>query len=617
MDLEVALEYVNRILGSEVGRNLRPPEITVFRGTWQGITYEQMADSSAYSANYLMRDIAPKFWKLLSTVFEENIGKSNLKIQLCKLYGSSQVNADTVKELGIENEGFLKNWSTQIPFSSIFHGRQKELASLSEWAVKDRCKLIKIFGISGMGKSLLMKKAGEQIQEHYERVFWRSLATAPKLNELISDLLQFGFGIIEKNESKLLSRMIEQMRSRRCLIMLDGIEAILQPKNFSGKYLAGYEDYHDFFQAIGDSFHEGCVMVTSLENFGTNGLSSNNNATVRQLNLSGLSFGESQSLFEAESASKVNLDYAHAQLLTEYYQGNPAMIGVATQTIRKLFNGNAQEFLEQKSLVFGEIKLLLDKSFSRLSTLETEILYWLASESQPMSLSAIECGIPISIYPVELIEALESLTQRSLITTTQIQQRSVFVLSPMLREFVINQFVAQIGDNFSLDNRRNSLLIENTIELGDISQTTHLSQWLQNKFELGWQSVETLFSDSGRSPARLRSAFNLRGQGVVKRFKRINLGTDDTAAILLLIAVNQEETALKVCVQAQPTLDQQVLPSHLQLNLIDSHDQVLASITAETADNFIQLPYFRGIKQEKFKIGLVLDEQSYQEEFLI
>ena len=614
VDLEIALEYVNQVLVNGVGRSLRPPEITVFCGTWQGITYEQMADSSSYSANYLMRDIAPKFWKLLTTVFERNIGKSNLKIQLCKLYDSSQVDLEADSKVSIPNKCSKKNWSNQIAFASVFYGRTSELATLSKWTVIERCKLIKLLGLSGMGKSLLMKQVGEQIQDQYEQVIWRSLSSAPKLKELLADLLLSGFGIAEKNESKLLSILLEQMRSHPCLIMLDGVEAILQPQTFSGKYLPDYENYHDFFQAVGESFHQSCVMVTSIENFGKNALSGISNSSVRQLSLSGLSSDEAKSLLSVESTTN-NPD--HFQSLIEYYQGNPAMLIIAAQIIRELFNGNTKEFLEQKSLVFGEINSLLDKSFERLSTLETEILYWLASEPQPMSLSAIQNGIPLSIYPVELIEALESLTQRSLVTTTQIQQRSVFVLSSMMREFIINQFIAQIGNNFSLANRRSLMSSENTIELGVASQITHLSQWLQNKFEPGWQSVETLFTASGRSPARLRSAFSFRGEGVVKRFKRIALDTGKFKGILLLIAVSQEEVALKICVQAQPTLLNQTLPSNLQLNLLDPNERILATIAAEAADNFIQLPYFRGMRKEKFKIEVVLGEQSYLEEFLI
>ena len=609
MDLEIALEFVNQVLVTKTDRSLRPPEVKVLQGTWQGATYEQMAASSSYSANYLMRDIAPKFWKLLSTVFERNISKSNLRIQLEQMYNSSQTKLSEKTQVNSQ-QNEAQNWSRTIAFPSVIYGRTEELNLLRQWIINDSSKLIKIWGLRGIGKTLLMKKIAQEIHQRYEVVIWRSLKYAPSLTELIEDLLRSNFGIEEKSKNRLLSQLIAQMRSRPCLIMLDGIEAVLQPKTLSGKYLAGYEDYAEFFKTVAESAHQSCTIVTSNENFGI-ATQSNSRSTIRSLKLSGLSQSEAASLLEQQAITDM------PPRLVEYYRGNPAILIAAAQIIRELFNGNAREFLAQKSLVFGEIGRLISKSFDRLSALETEILYWLASESQPMSLPEIQDSIPLSLYPVELIEALESLIQRSLIETTQIQQRSVFTLSPTIGEFAIDRFIAQVGDNFSVVNRRNSSSLGNTIELGKTTQICNLSHWLENKFESSWQPVEKLFAASRRSPARLRSTFNLRGEGVVKRFKQIDLDTDNSVTILLLVAISRSESAFKICVQAQPALHRETLPNGLQLNLIDPEDTVLATIASQSEDNFIQLPYFRGVQNEKFKVGINLDSASYQEEFLI
>ena len=610
MDLETALKFVNQILKNKVKRNLRPPEITVLSGTWQGITYEQMAQSSPYSANYLMRDIAPKFWKLLSTVLDTNIGKSNLKIQLCKLYDSSQIGLSVANEQGEERHNNRQSWQSYITFPSVYYGRKNELEKVSGWAIEDRCQLIKIWGLSGTGKTLLMKKIGEQLQQHYEVVIWRSLDPAIELNRLAMDLLQ-EMGINPVN-TVMLPQLMEQMRSRRCLIMLDGVESLLKTKALNGRYKDEYSNYHNFFQIIGSSSHQSCVITTSLENFGRTILA-NSNKAIRQLKLKGLSQTAAQAVFDLGEST----ESAATTELIQYYQGNPAILSFVAQIISKLFNGNIAEFTTQKSMVFGEIDRLLGKSFSRLSSLETEILYWLASESRAMSLTEIQNGIPLSIYPQELIEALESLNQRSLIEVAQIEDRSVFDLSPMIREFVVNQFIATIGNNFSLANRQTSLLSPGTIELGSANQIVHLSQWLQNKFEPGWQPVETLFAASGRSPARLRSAFSLRGSEVFKRFKQIRLAQDNPIEVLLIVAISQLESAFKICVQAQPPLQDRTLPGNLELSLIDPEDNVLASIVAQTEDNFIQLPYFSGSKNEKFTIGLSLGSSAHREKFLI
>ena len=612
MDLEIALKFVNQVLKNEVNRDLRPPEITVFCGTWQGITYEQMAESSTYSANYLMRDVAPKFWKLLSTVFAEDIGKSNLKIQLCKLYASPPGKFKILDNLAVKQQNSQASWQSAVTAPSVFYERLAEVETVSRWVTEDSCQLIKIWGLSGTGKTLLMQKIGERLQQNYELVFWRSLVTTPKLDELVADLL-LAMEITNQSSLSPISQLMEQMRSRPCLLMLDGLESILQADTLNGRYRSNYDDYHSFFQLIGNSSHPSCVIVTSLENFGQ-ATQAYGNEAVRELQLGGLGTAAAQNIFNINQSGAAS---ATAKELINYYQGNPAILSFVAQIISKLFNGNLEEFITQQSLVFGEINQLLDRSFSRLSTLETEILYWLASESEPMSLSEIQTGIPLSIYPQELIEALESLSQRSLITATQIEQRSVFDLSPMVREFVINQFIAQFSSNFSLANRQNIPLAQETIELGNISQTSHLSQWLENRFEPGWQPIEILFTASRRSPARLRSAFNLRGAAMIVRFKQIILRTAESKEILLVIAISKLETKFKICVQVQSALQVQTLPENLELRLQNSADTVLASIFSQGGDSFIQLPFFQGAKNEEFTIEIVLHDSSYQEKFLI
>lgn len=619
MNLDLALKLVNEILTTKVNRKLRKPEIDIFSGTWKGMTYEQMAESSSYSANYLMRDVAPKFWKLLSEGLNTNVGKSNCRAVLEKLYSDPNVETKlSVKNLSFGGQSIEpQDFDEAIVFPSFFYGRNQELDTIQEWIEKKNCQLLKLWGLSGSGKTLLMAQLKKQIQEKFEVVLWRSLSAAPSLSSLIADLLASGFNILEQDEKKLLSRLMAQMQSHSCLIMLDGMEEIFQSQTLVGKYRLGYEDYDLFLKSVASNHHQSCVVITNLEN--SNHFSISNNTSVRNWKLSGLSVAAAKTLLEAE-----NLTVEEAgESLISYYQGNPAMLIFSAQIIQELFNNNIQEFLAQKSLIFGEIDKLLQKSFNRLSVLETEILYWLAGESESMSLSEIQNNIPLSIYPTELIEALESLIQRALIETNQSQGRSVFVLSPMIREFVSNQFIAQIGNNFSLDNRLNSSPAKNNpIDLGNSSlKPTNLSQWLNKNFEPGWQPVELLFVASGRSPARLRSAFNLRGEQIVKRFKQIDLDSRNSVAVLLLIAISQDESpnesAFKICVQAQPNLTQQILPANLELNLIDSANTVVASIQAKTQDNYIQLPYFRGFLTEEFSLSLSLNSISYQEKFVI
>ena len=611
MDFETALDYVNTISIEKTGEKLKKPELTILKGCWQGMTYEQIANSSSYSTNYLMRDIAPKLWKTLSVILEDNIGKTNFRLKLCELYNSTSVKTEGLLEKNLAKSNF-KDWKNAPKTPSVFHGRETELKTFQQWIAENDCHLLNIWGLDGSGKTLLMKSLGKLIQDKYEVVIWRNLALSPNLEQLIANILGSVFNIYEQNADRLLPQLMTMMRSHPCLIMLDEIESILQSHTLAGKYLPGYEDYDLLFKAIERGSHKSCIVTTSVEKFP---YSSTNNNSVCHWKLTGLSLAEAKALLKAK---KLSVEPSEERLIS-YYQGNPEMLIFTAQIIRELFNNNIQEFLGQKSLIFGEINQLLQKSFNRLSILETEILYWLAGESKSMSLLEIENNIPLSIYPTELIEALKSLVQRSLIETNQIEQRSVFVLSPMIREFVSDRFIAQIGKNLSLDNRLNSSLTKNNpIYLGSPSfKPTNLSQWLNGNFEPGWQPMELLFVASGRSPARLRSAFDFRGAEIVKRFKQIDLDRQKSLTVLLLVALSQDGSAFKICAQAQPTFNQQILPSNLQLNLLDASEKVLASIQAGTQDNYIQLPYFRGVFQEKFSLSLSLDSISYQESFVI
>ena len=46
MDLTAALRWLNSAVISSTGSKLRDPERVILKGTWRGLTYEQMADSS-------------------------------------------------------------------------------------------------------------------------------------------------------------------------------------------------------------------------------------------------------------------------------------------------------------------------------------------------------------------------------------------------------------------------------------------------------------------------------------------------------------------------------------------------------------------------------------------
>ena len=117
---------------------------------------------------------------------------------------------------------------------------------------------------------------------------------------------------------------------------------------------------------------------------------------------------------------------------------------IVATTIQELFGGKVGEFLRQNTIVFGDLRDILDEQFERLSELETEILYWLATECQPISLTKIRADILSPVSPSEAIETLESLLRRALIARSAGSDVLFTLQQPVVKEYVIDRFIKQI-----------------------------------------------------------------------------------------------------------------------------------------------------------------------------
>ena len=78
-----------------------------------------------------------------------------------------------------------------VPEIKNLYGRQGELSKLGRWIIIDKCKLVTILGIGGIGKTALAFILKEQIKDEFEYVFWRSLQNAPPLESLLRSCIQF------------------------------------------------------------------------------------------------------------------------------------------------------------------------------------------------------------------------------------------------------------------------------------------------------------------------------------------------------------------------------------------------------------------------------------------
>ena len=65
------------------------------------------------------------------------------------------------------------------PAVTTFYGREWELNLLTTWIVLERCRVVSVLGLGGIGKSTLATKVMHRVAERFEVVIWRSLRDAP------------------------------------------------------------------------------------------------------------------------------------------------------------------------------------------------------------------------------------------------------------------------------------------------------------------------------------------------------------------------------------------------------------------------------------------------------
>ncbi len=188
-----------------------------------------------------------QFWR------RERISRDTF-IRICQVVGLTdwQEIADnqTVQQTIID-------WG-EAPEPALFYGRDQDLETLSQWILLDRCKLVALLGMGGMGKTTLAVKMVQQLtdpsqpnsdSQPFEFVIWRSLRNAPSLDALLTDLMrvfsdsppsiqlseettnpkQLDVYALSNSETPtpLLSNLITHLREHRCLVVLDNAESIL------------------------------------------------------------------------------------------------------------------------------------------------------------------------------------------------------------------------------------------------------------------------------------------------------------------------------------------------------------------------------------------------------
>ncbi|MGI2904851.1 NB-ARC domain-containing protein [Tolypothrix sp. VBCCA 56010] len=360
---------------------------------------------------------------------------------------NSLLNLDTIEEL-----------AEMPPNVSNFFGRAAELDELEQFVLTDKCRLVSLVGMTGIGKTTLAIKFKEKIKNNFKYIIWKNLRLTSSFHVLIDDLVKF-FSIhsqaqhSSENINNRIKYLINYFQQNKCLLVLDDVTEIIHDNDGHKVYRKGWEEFGKFIEQIIQNSHQSCLLLTSHKHL----LELNNhkidNRYYRTVLVNGLKVEDVKDAFSPDiycDATEFEENYWTG--LVDYYGGNPVALNIVYRIILDRYNGEISRFFEsyieyrerhsikqihvykddEYDIILQDlpegIHNLLGYQFDELDESKKQILYLLAIENEPINHKDIRDS-----YNLEYLTLIN-------------KESSGFNLVPMVRDYVINRLINTIID---------------------------------------------------------------------------------------------------------------------------------------------------------------------------
>jgi hypothetical protein len=360
--------------------------------------------------------------------------------------------------------GSQQDWDETID-GSQFYGRTEELAELEHWAGGDRCRLIVLSGMGGIGKTSLSVQFAKRLESQFEFVVRRSLRRAPPLQELLHECNTFLGQPPATSPDVPLDHFLNTLRQYRCLVIFDDVETILCSGKLAGQYQVNYQPYRELFRRIGQESHQSCVVVITREKLRDLTSLTGQNLPVRDFQLGGLDLNAAKQVL-AIKGFDINARGTHDFI--QLYRGHPLALKLMANTIREIFGGQLDEFLSQSTLVLGDIMPgIFYQQLQRLSDSESIIINWIALANRPLNLRQLRQYLQFSALSTsQIVTALESLKRRSLLEVMPSDVGSLcFSLEPVLIKYIIGQLTEKLCHDIEQLTTHHTLSDQNALKM--------------------------------------------------------------------------------------------------------------------------------------------------------
>ncbi len=156
----------------------------------------------------------------------------------------------------------------------------------------------------------------------------------------------------------MVSALIEQMQSRRCLLVLDESDSLFETTN-----LEQHLEYKLFFRRLIEEMDQSCLLLTNrvfpdeFEDLIIAG------RPIQYLKIKGLETDPAMQLLFDQGLD----DEEKCNELIKIYYGNPLELKTVVTRIHHFFGGSIQKFFENRTTLFSsQFKAMLDKAFGYL-----------------------------------------------------------------------------------------------------------------------------------------------------------------------------------------------------------------------------------------------------------